>query len=135
MNPPSMRGTRRESSPLRLNIAKVHVPLSAVLAAWLGRKLAQSISALFRLVLARPWILLIVVVMWLVGRVVEGHGIAALLALLLVLTALLVGWRTVRPESFTRHVAWRVRGLWRGWVVYRATWVAAMGTTGLAVSM
>src|SRR4051794_21602605 len=115
MNPASLRGTRRESSPLRLNIAKVHIPLSAVLAAWLGRKLAQSVSALFRLVLARPWTLVVVVFTWLGGRVVDGHGLAALLALLLVVTALLASWRAARRESFTRHVAWRIRGLWRGW--------------------
>src|SRR3954447_4306060 len=135
MNPPSMRGTRRDTSPLRLNIAKVHIPLSAVLAAWAGRKLAQFLGALLRLVIARPWILLVVVVAWLGGRVVGGHGIAALLALLLVVTALLACWRVVRPESFTRRVAWRVHGYWRGWAIYRASWAAAMATTGLAVSM
>src|SRR3954447_20743670 len=135
MNPASMRGTRRESSPLRLNIAKVHVPLSAVLAAWLGRTLAQSLGALLGLVLARPWILLVVVVTWLGGRVVDGHGTAALLALLLIVTALFTCWRVVWPESCTRQVAWRLRGVWRGWVVYRASWSAAMATTGLAVSM
>jgi DNA segregation ATPase FtsK/SpoIIIE, S-DNA-T family len=135
MNPASMRGTRRDTSPLRLNIAKVHVPLSAVLAAWAGRKLAQTLGTLLRLVLARPWLLVLLVAMWLGGRVVDGHGIAALLALLLMLTALLVVWWAGWPESFTCQAAWRLRGFWRGWVVYRASWMAAMATTGLAVCM
>src|SRR4051794_32359324 len=134
MNPASLRGTRRESNPLRLNIAKVHVPLSAVLAAWVGRKLGHGITACLRLLVARPWALLIVVVVWFGGRLVDGHGIAALLALFLALTALAVGWRLVRPESFTRQVVWRLRGAWRGGVVYRASW-AAVATTGLAGSV
>src|SRR4051794_37464766 len=135
MNPASLRGTRHESNPLRLNIAKVHVPLSAVLAAWVGRKLGHGITACLRLLVARPLALLIVVVVWFGSRLVDGHGIAALLALLLMLTALLACWRVVRPESFPRHVTWRVRGVGRGWVIYRATWTAAMTTTGLAVTI
>src|SRR3954452_5177996 len=99
MNPASLRGTRRESSPLRLNIAKVHVPLSAVLAAWFGRKLGHGITALFRLLVTRPWALVIVVVVWFGGRLVDGHGIAALLALFLVLTASLVVWRAEQEQG------------------------------------
>jgi len=79
--------------------------------------------------------LLIVVVVWFSSRLLDGHGIAALLARLLVLAASLVGWRAVREESFTRRVIWRIRGVWRGWVIYRAIWTAAMATTGLAVSI
>ena len=39
---PSLRGSQRETNPLRLNIARVHVPLSAVLAAWSLRKFGQA---------------------------------------------------------------------------------------------
>ena len=56
-----MRGTRRQENPVRLNIARVHVPLSAILTAWLlrqiGRALAWTASCTVGAVLRRPWLL------------------------------------------------------------------------------
>jgi S-DNA-T family DNA segregation ATPase FtsK/SpoIIIE len=135
MNLGSMRGTRRESNPLRLNIARVHVPLSAVLAAWVGRKLGCAIGGLLSLLIRRPWVLVVVVVVWFHARLVDGYGTPAVLSVFLLLTVALAGWRITGPASFTRHMVWRLRGLWRSRVVYGFSWQRGMATTGLAVTM
>ncbi len=41
-------GTQKDTNPLRLNIAQVHVPLSAVLAAWTMRKVGSGFGWLLR---------------------------------------------------------------------------------------
>ena len=130
-----MRGTQRETNPVRLNVAKVHVPLSAVLAAWVSRKLSQGLVWLLRLIIHRPVVLVPMGVMWFAVRLAHGHGVVVTSILTMVTTAALVVWRWRWPDSFTRHVVWRLRGLWRGWVVYRFAWQPAMVTTNLAVTM
>ena len=122
-------GSRREENPLRLNIARVHVPLSAVLAAWSARKIGSGVGWLLR----HPLLLLALPAGWLVARLLNGHAIAAVLLLVLMLGSLLTAWRLVSHRSFTREVSWRVRGVWRGWRVYRFCWQPAMVTTNLAV--
>lgn len=122
-------GDQRGGGPFRLNVAKVRVPLSAVLAAWAGRKAAEGVGWLAR----HPVVLLPVLLVWLAAKVVGGLGAWPLLvAAVLVIGGLLV-WRRVRPESFTRQVVWRLRGAVRGRFVYRFAWQPAMVTTGLAV--
>ena len=132
---PSMRGTQRETNPLRLNIARVHIPLSAVLAAWAARKTGHAIARLLHQTFRRPWVLLAVTLAWFGLRLLHGHDLAGTGTVLLVLVAALIAWWWRWRESFTRHVGWRLRGLWRGWAVYRFSWQPAMVTTGLAVGM
>jgi DNA segregation ATPase FtsK/SpoIIIE, S-DNA-T family len=122
-------GDQHGGGPFRLNVAKVKVPLSAVLAAWAGRKLAEGIGWLAR----HPIVLLPVLGLWLAGKVVSGLGLWPLLLALGLLVGGVVAWRRQWPESYTRHVAWRLRGLVRGRFVYRFAWQPAMVTTGLAV--
>jgi S-DNA-T family DNA segregation ATPase FtsK/SpoIIIE len=130
-----MRGTQRETNPVRLNVAKVHVPLSAVLAAWVSRKLGQGLAWLLRLVIRRPVVLVPVAGVWFAVRLAHGHGVVVATILAVVATVALVVWRWRWPDTFTRQVIWRLRGLWRGWVVYRFAWQPAMVTTNLAVTM
>ena len=40
----AMGGTRRNESPVRLNVARVHVPLSAILAAWVARQVGRFLG-------------------------------------------------------------------------------------------
>jgi len=122
-------GTQREQNPLRLNIARVHVPLSAVLAAWCGRKIGAGLARLTR----HPLLLVPVLGVWFGLRLLDGHGVAGTLMVLLVLAAVIGVWRWLWPGSFTRLVAWRVRGWWRAVRVYRFCWQPAMVTTNLAV--
>lgn len=139
-------GVRRDPNPVRLHVARVHVPLSLVVAGWMTRKIGLLAGALVRWVARYPWLLAPVVPWWALTRLLHDDGgeaggpgvrvvgalmLAALLALLLVL----VGWRVRWPESFTRHVAGRVRGVWRRVRVYRFCWQPAMVTTGLAVTL
>jgi DNA segregation ATPase FtsK/SpoIIIE, S-DNA-T family len=132
---PSMRGTRREESPLRLNVGKVHIPLSALLFAWTARKVGQGAAWLARLLLHRPWLLAAGVGVWFVSRLVHGHGILATSITTALLAGVLMVWWWRWRESFTHQVVWRVRGWWRSWAVYRFTWQPAMVTTNLAVIM
>lgn len=122
-------GSRREENPLRLNIARVHVPLSAVLAAWAGRKVAAGLSWLLR----HPWVFAPLALVWCGQRLVDGHGTTATLLVLVAVSSAMVAWRLAWPGSFTRLVAWRLRGWWRSMRVYRFGWQPAMVTTGLAV--
>lgn len=141
MSPVSRRigGTRRNEAPVRLNVARVHVPLSAILAAWtvrqLGRLLTWTATRSFGALRARPWLLVLAVALLVVGRLSHGHTILVLTVLgLLAPMGLGVWWWRWR-ESFIRRVAWAVRGAWRGRVVYRFAWQPAMVTTGLSVTL
>ncbi len=122
-------GTQRETNPLRLNIARVHVPLSAVVGVWATRKLGTGIGWVLR----RPLVWVLLVSMWLGVRMVHRFGSVPLLALLLVLVAVLATWRRLAPESYRVRVSWRLRALRRRLGVYRYSWQPAMVTTGLAV--
>jgi DNA segregation ATPase FtsK/SpoIIIE, S-DNA-T family len=130
-----MRGTQRETNPLRLNVARVHVPLSAVLAAWAARRLGHGLVGLVRLVVRHPWALGPAVLVWFLVRLVHGHGLAATSTLLTATATILVVWWWQWRDSFTRHVVCRVRGAWRGFAVYRFGWQPAMVTTNLAVTL
>ena len=135
-------GTQRESNPLRLNIARVHVPLTAVLAAWTARKTGQLLGRGLRWVLRHPRVLTPLLPWWGLTWLLDGpsggaSGLGALgvliFAVVLFLVLGLVGWWVWERESFTRLVAWRCRGWWRSRGVYRYYWQPAMVTAGLAV--
>lgn len=125
---------REERGPFQFRTAAVHVPLSALLTAWLLRKLGHAVWWLLR----RPMVLGPLVGIWLLVRLVDAHGTALAVGTILMLAlsvVVLVVWRVRSPDSFTRTVGWRVRGGWRSVFVYRAGWSTAMSTTGLAVSL
>ena len=122
-------GLKQETGPIRLHVAKVKVPLSTVIAAWAGRRL----FALVRWLVVRPLLVLALILAVLTWRaatelpaLISGSAAASI-------PLGLVAWWRLRPESFTRLVVWRLRGLWRGARVYRYCWQPAMVTTGLAV--
>jgi S-DNA-T family DNA segregation ATPase FtsK/SpoIIIE len=132
-------GTRRAEYPVRLNIARVHVPLTVFLFGWLARQLGRLLAWIatrtFGAVVRRPWLLIVPVVLLAVARLSHGHTLAASAGLgLLVIAGLAVWWWRWR-ESFTRHVAWTMRGAWRCRVVYGFGWQPAMATTGLGVNL
>jgi S-DNA-T family DNA segregation ATPase FtsK/SpoIIIE len=112
-----------------LNVAKLHVPLSALLFAWAGRRLGACGSWLLRHPIAVA-ITLFTVVAW---RVTVIRGPLPVLTVVVVLAVFLVGWRRVHRPSFTQRVEWRARGLWRAVTIYRYMWQPAMVTTALAV--
>jgi len=115
--------------PFRLHVAKVKVPLSAVLAGWLAGKAASGLGWLAR----HPLALLPIVVGLGLLRALDVLGPLPIGATMLVAVGCLVGWWVLWPESFRVQVTWRLRGLWRGRWPYRFAWQPAMVTTGLAV--
>ncbi len=119
--------TTRDGGPVQLHVAKVRVPLTAVVGAWCARRAAAGVGWLARRPLAVA-VLVAVVVLWRVpGTRVPVLGVAVVAALALGV------WRARWPASFTTRVVWRARGCWRAAWVYRYHWQPAMVTTGLAV--
>jgi S-DNA-T family DNA segregation ATPase FtsK/SpoIIIE len=122
-------GDRRDQGPVRLNVAKVHVPLTAVLAAWVGRRLGAGVWWLVR----HPLVVAVVVVGLVGVRVAVTRGPLLVLSVVATFGAALAVWRWLAPESFTRLLVWRARGVWRSGSVYRWAWQPAMVATGLAI--
>jgi S-DNA-T family DNA segregation ATPase FtsK/SpoIIIE len=122
-------GTGHGGGPFRLNIAKVKVPLTAVLVAWVAGKIAAGFGWLIRHPLALAPVVLVLGFV----RVFDVLGPLPIAATVLLAAGGLVAWRVLWPEMFTTQVVWRLRGLWRGRWPYRFTWQPAMVTTGLAV--
>ncbi|SOD73283.1 S-DNA-T family DNA segregation ATPase FtsK/SpoIIIE [Jatrophihabitans sp. GAS493] len=127
----SYGGTRRDPAPMQVHMAKVKVPLTAVIAAWVARRVWAGVVACVKHPLT---MLFLALLLWLWHLDLE-HGplpILTTVALVLVVGGV---WRWRWPESFTRHVAWRVRGVWRSRRVYRYYWQPAMVLTGLSVTI
>jgi len=118
----------RQGGPVPVNVARVRVPLSAVLFAWAGRRLSAGGVWVAR----NPGAVAATVVALMAWRVTITDGPVPVLTTVTVLAALLCGWRRLHRGSFTRLVTWRARGRWRQVTVYRYRWQPAMVTTGLA---
>jgi S-DNA-T family DNA segregation ATPase FtsK/SpoIIIE len=126
-----LHGQTKDTAPVRLAVARVHVPLSAVVAAWLGRRVAAVLTWLVR----HPVGLLLLGATWLLVALAGRVGWSPFLLLGLVAVASLVAWRLLAAESFATQVTWRARGRWRASRVYRFGWQPATVTTGLAVNL
>lgn len=79
--------------PVRLAVARVHVPLSAVVAAWLAAALGWLVR--------HPLGLLLLGAGWLLNRVVARVGWWPFPILVLTAVAVLLRWRVLAAESFT----------------------------------
>jgi S-DNA-T family DNA segregation ATPase FtsK/SpoIIIE len=122
-------GTPGGPAPVRLNVAKVHVPLSAVLAAAGWRRLAAGGWWLLR----HPLAVAGAVAVLMASRFTTTHGPVPVLVVVLILAVLLAGWWRLHRASFSRLVLCRVRGTWRAATVYRYLWQPAMVTTAMAL--
>lgn len=123
----SFGGQRSDSAPVRVNMAKVQVPLTTVIVAWLFRRLWAAI----RFVLTRPLLLLVGAVVVLAVRVTAHDGLLPVVVTVAVIVLGLAAWWRWGRASFTRLLVWRVRGIWRAATVYRYSWQPAMVTAGL----
>ncbi len=122
-------GDQRNDGPLRLNVAKVRVPLSAVVAVWVARKVLAGLWWLVRHPLIWLSFLVVGLAVWVISRV----GPWLCLAVVLAIAVGLVAWWRLAAGSFTRLVVWRWRAIWRRALVYRYVWQPAMVTANLAV--
>ena len=128
MNDPRL-GYQHQGPPVRLHVAKVKVPLTAVVAAWCWRKLTGAVLWLAR----NPLAVLAIVLPILAWRLTASLGPAPIIVATAALVGVLLGWRQFWPDSFTRRVVWTLRGTWRSVWVYRSVWQPAMVTTGLSI--
>jgi DNA segregation ATPase FtsK/SpoIIIE, S-DNA-T family len=127
-----MGGTARGTQgQVRLNVAKVRVPLSAVLAAWLGRRLVAGGWWLLR----HPFAVAAAVLSLAMWRLTLARGPLPVLGSVAVVMVGLLGWRRVHPSSFTTLFACRVRGMWLATTCYRYMWQPAIVTAGLATHL
>ena len=108
-------------------MAKIQVPLTTVIVAWLFRRL----WAVLWFVLSRPLLLLVGALVVLGVRVTAHHGPLPVVSAAVVLVVGLLAWWRLARGSFTRMLVWRVRGAWRAATVYRYSWEPAMVTAGL----
>jgi len=122
-------GTTRDAVPVRLKPERVHVSLSAVVAAWMARRVAVAGWWAMRHPLA---VALAIAGGW-TWQFTADHGPVPLTAATVVVAVVLLVWRRLHPGSFAHLVAWRCRGLWRSARVYRYCWQPAMVTTGMHV--
>ena len=99
-------------------------PLGIILAAKLVTLLAWIIRLVFRHPLAAS-ILALAAAIWV------KLGWVTLVALVLTAVAILAGWRSFWPVSFSRWVGRPARGKWRAWY-YRRRWAAVMTIAGVA---
>lgn len=119
----------RQGDQVPLNVAKVRVPLSAVLFAWAGRRLSAGGVWVAR----NPGAVVAGMMALGAWRVSVTAGPVPVVTVLVVVLGVLLGWRRLHHGSFTRLVTWRIRGRWRAARVYRYRWQPAMVTTGLAM--
>jgi S-DNA-T family DNA segregation ATPase FtsK/SpoIIIE len=124
-------GIQPETGPVRLQVAKVKMPLSAVIGAWLARKLCAAVLGAAK----HPVRLLILAVLLMLWWLDLRFGSLPLLLAAALLASVAIVWRRRWPDSFRRQVVWRVRGVWRARRVYGYLWQPAIVTTGLAVTM
>ena len=110
-------------------MAKVRVPLTMVITAWVGRRAAALLVWLTR----RPLLVLAIVAVGFVWRLTATRGPLPLATGFAIVTGTLFTLRLRWPELYARWVAWRIKGWWRSARVYRYVWQPAMVTTGLAV--
>lgn len=120
-------GAKVGAGPVRVKMAEVQVPLSTVIAAWLARRLWVGIRFLVR----RPMLIVAIVVVVFARAFTLRHGPALIVASTVVVAAVLAAWWRLGRDSFTAHLVWRLRGVWRGAVVYRYSWQPALVTAGL----
>jgi hypothetical protein len=111
-------GTQRDTSPVRLHVAKVKVPLSAVIGAWAARKLGAAIIGAAK----HPVRVLVVLMLLWLWRLESEHGPWPILTVAALLGVVALVWWRRGPDSFRRQVVWRVRGVWRS--------AGCTGTTG-----
>ena len=119
----------RDDHPALLRPEYIRVSLWAVFGLWLARRLAR----LFLLIVRSPSAV--------IGVTVATAGVlgwqlihpALPLSVLGATVAGLMVWRVRWPGSFEPQVHLRWRSWWRGQLIYRGRWAAAMDTAGLTV--
>jgi S-DNA-T family DNA segregation ATPase FtsK/SpoIIIE len=113
-----------KGSPLRLNAPKVS--MSTFIGVWVMGRVAAGFGYL-----VRHWILTGLVIV--AALMVRVPAVRVAVGVLAIIGAAALGiWRTGWPESFSRDVVWRARGLWRASRVYRSRWPVAMLTSRLS---
>lgn len=104
--------------PIDTRGGKVRIGVGHKIAAWFASKGWRSFKMLLHspfglvcsLLISGGWVTWAVLSRW----VVIASAIAGLVAL--------ASWRKRAPYSFDRHVKQTLRGLWRGWLIYRWRW-------------
>jgi DNA segregation ATPase FtsK/SpoIIIE, S-DNA-T family len=109
----------------------VHVPLSAVVLAWMGRWLAACVSVMLR----RLWPVILAGLVAGLAWTVLSWSRTAVLLMLAAAVAFAVAWRVLHGDSFRRLLGRPGRGWWRRVRVYRPGWAAGMALCGLRVKL
>lgn len=89
MSPARLGGAKVGAGPVQVNMARVQVPLSTVVAAWLLRRLWAGIC----FITLRPLVLLAGLVGWFAWWITARHGLVPILATVVLLVGGLVVWR------------------------------------------
>jgi DNA segregation ATPase FtsK/SpoIIIE, S-DNA-T family len=120
-------GDRISRSPIQMRPATWRVGIKWILLAWAGRMLGRLILAMIR----HPWIVLFATLAVGLQWAQLRYGATATAVPIVILAGLLLWWRVKWPDSFDRHIWWKVLAAFRRTWVYRRGWQPAMTTVGL----
>ena len=107
----------------------VRISLWAVFGLWLARRLARLLLLIVRSPSAVIGIT--VVTAGVAGWQLVGPALP--ISVVCVVVTGLVAWWMAWPGSFEQHARLRFRSWWRGHLIYRGRWAAALDTAGLTV--
>jgi len=118
----------RSDQPVQLHTRSVRVGAGVAASGWLLRRVWRLLVVTAATPAALGGLVLVVgaVALWSVSPLL-------MLSTAALGIGLLIGCRLVWPERWLAWLRLPVRSWWRGWVIYRHRWAAAMDTAGLAV--
>lgn len=119
----------RSDEPVLLRTSTARVGAGAMAAGWLARRLWRLLVVTVATPAALAGLLLVIVsgLLWSVSPLLMWSMAALGIGLL-------VGCRLVWPDRWLAWLRLPLRSWWRGWLIYRHRWPAAMDTAGLAVA-
>ncbi|SDR72391.1 DNA segregation ATPase FtsK/SpoIIIE, S-DNA-T family [Friedmanniella luteola] len=119
----------RSDQPVQLRSSTVRVGAGLAASGWVLRRLWRLavVTAATPAALAGLLSVILSALLWSVSPLL-------MLSMLALGIGLLVGVRSVWPDRWLVWLRLPLRSWWRGWLVYRRCWPAAMDTAGLATS-
>jgi len=119
----------RSDQPVQLRTPAIRVGVGVMASGWLLRRVWRLLVVTAATPAALAGVLLVVV-----GMLLWSVAPLLMLSMAALGVGLLVGCRLVWPDRWLSWLRLPLRSWWRGWLIYRHQWPAAMDTAGLTTS-